>query len=166
MAYEEGVPGGVAVETFQQTATVTSIDAANRKVTLVSPAGKKTTYKAGPEVINFDRIQVGDQLKVTIAEELVVHLADKAAPAASGGTDLVALAPKGAKPGALLVSTTQFVAKVKALDLKKRRATLEFPDGEVRTFPVRKDVDLNQRKVGDEVVIRITDALAISVEKP
>ncbi len=165
-AYQEGVPGGVLVDTFKTTATVTGIETANRKVTLVSPEGKKTTYTAGPEVINFDQIRVGDQLKVTVAEQLVVYLADKGAPPATGAADLVALAPKGAKPGGLMVSTTQITAKVKAIDLKKHKATLEFPDGATKTFPVRKDVDLTQRKVGEEVVIRTTDALAISVEKP
>ena len=50
------------------TATVTGIDAASRKVTLVTPEGKKTTVKCGPEVINFDQIRVGDQLKVTVTE--------------------------------------------------------------------------------------------------
>jgi hypothetical protein len=165
-AYQEGVPGGVVVNTFKTTATVTGIDTANRKVTLVSPDGKKTVYTAGPEVINFDQIRVGDQLKVTVAEQLVVFLAEKGAPPPTGTADLVALAPKGAKPGGLMVSTTQITAKVKAIDLKNHKATLEFPDGKSQTFPVRKDVDLTQRKVGEEVVIRTTDALAISVEKP
>lgn len=44
------------------------------KVRHVSPNGKKTTYKAGPEVINFDQIQIGDQLNVTEAEQLVVYV--------------------------------------------------------------------------------------------
>lgn len=166
VAYQEGVPGGVMVETFKTTATVTAIDAANRKVTLVSPDGKKTTYKAGPEIINFDQIHIGDQLKVTVAEELVVYLADKGAPPSDAAAGLVALAPKGAKPGGIMASTVQVTAKVKSIDLKKHKATLEFPDGSTKTFAVRKDVDLTQRKVGEEVVIRSTEALAILVEKP
>ena len=60
------------VQTYEFTATVTSIDKASRKVTLVDAAGIKTTVKAGPEIINFDQIRVGDQLKITATEELVV----------------------------------------------------------------------------------------------
>jgi hypothetical protein len=46
------------------------------------------------------------------------------------------------------------------------RATLQFEDGSTKTVAVRPDVDLNKRKVGDKVVIRITEALAIRVVKP
>ena len=164
--YEEGVPGGVVVQTHKTTATVTGIDTANRKVTLVSPDGKKTTVKCGPEVINFDQIRIGDQLKVTVAEQLVIYMAKDRPPASDGEAALVALAPKGAKPGAFMANTVQVVAKVTAIDLKHQKATLQFPDGTSKTVAVRKDVDLTQRQVGEEVVIRCTEALAISVEKP
>jgi len=83
-----------------------------------------------------------------------------------GDAALVALAPNGAKPGGFMANTTQVVAKVTAIDHKHRKATLRFPDGTTRTVAVRKDVDLTQRQVGEEVVIRATEALAISVEKP
>jgi hypothetical protein len=165
-AYQQGVPGGVVVKTSKMTATVTGIDAAERKVTLVTPDGKKTTYKVGPEAINFDQIHIGDQLKITVAEQLVVSLADKEAPASDGSAALVALAPKGAKPGGLMVQTTQVTAKVAAIDLKNHKAKLELPDGTTHTFTVRPDVDLTQRKVGEEVVIRVTEAAVVSVEKP
>ena len=145
---------------------MTGIDAANRKVTLVSPDGKKTTVKRGPEAINFDQTRVGDQLKVTVAEELVVFMATDAPSQSDGAAALVALAPVGAKPGGLLADTVQVTAKVTAIDLKQHKATLQFPDGTARTVAVRKDVDLTQRKVGEEVVIRTTEALALSVEKP
>jgi hypothetical protein len=166
VATQTGVPGGIRVDTYKTTATVTDIDAADRKVTLVSPEGKKTTVKCGPEVINFDQIRVGDQLKVTVAQELVVYMAKGNPPADQGQAALVALAPKGAKPGGLMANTVQVIAKVSAIDLKHHKATLQFPDGTTRTVDVRKDVDLTQRQVGEEVVIRTTEALAILVEKP
>ena len=165
-SFQQGVPGGIVVETHKMTASVTGIDTANRKVTLVTPDGKKTTVKCGPEVINFDQIRVGDQLKVTVAEELAVFMAAEGVPPSDGAAALVALAPKGAKPEGIVASTVQVTAKVTALDLKNHKATLQFPDGTTRKVAVRKDVDLTQRKVGEEVVIRTTEALAISVEKP
>jgi hypothetical protein len=165
-SFQQGVPGGVVVATHKMTATVTGIDAANRKVTLVTPNGNKTTVKCGPEVINFDQIRVGDQLKVTVAEELAVSMAAEGAPPSDGGAVAVALAPKGAKPGGVVASTVQVTAKVTAIDLKHHKATLQFPDGATKTVAVRQDVDLTQRKVGEEVVIRVTEAVAISVQKP
>jgi hypothetical protein len=65
-----------------------------------------------------------------------------------------------------MASTVQVAAKVTAIDLKHHKATLQLPDGSSKSFDVRPDVDLTQRKVGEEVVIRFTEALALSVEKP
>jgi hypothetical protein len=85
---------------------------------------------------------------------------------ADGETAAVALAPLGEKPGVLMANTVEVTAKVEALDLEHRKATLRFPDGTSQTFSVRKDVDMTKGKIGDEVVIRTTEAMAISVEKP
>jgi hypothetical protein len=163
---EKGVPGGTVVQTYKVTATVTAIDAATRKVTLVTPDGKKSTFKAGPEVANFAQIQVGDQVKATVAEQLVVFVRKNGEPPSDGETAAVALTPLGAKPGVLMANTVEVTAKIEALDLEHRKATLRFPDGTSQTVSVRKDVDMTKGKIGDEVVIRTTEALAISVEKP
>jgi hypothetical protein len=45
-------------------------------------------------------------------------------------------------------------------------ATLAFDDGSTKTFPVRPDIDLGQRSVGEKVVFQVTEMIAISVEKP
>jgi hypothetical protein len=165
-AYAEGVAGGIVVQTLKLTATVAAIDKANRKVTLVSPEGIKQTVKVGPEAINFDQIRVGDQLKVMATEELVVQMAGEGTSPREGAAGVVALAPKGAKPGGLMAETTQVTATVTAIDRKKRTATLRFEDGSTKTLPVRSDVDLGKRKVGEKVVFQVTEMIAISVEKP
>jgi hypothetical protein len=165
-AIQRGVPGGVVVETHTITANVTRIDSESREVTLAIPGGEKTTVQCGPEVANFDQIHVGDQLKVTVTEEAAVYMAEEGAPPSSGGAAMVALAPKGAKPGGVMAATKQLTATVVALDLKQHKATLQFADGTTRKVAVREDVDLTQRKVGEKVVIRTTQAVAISMEKP
>jgi hypothetical protein len=166
VAATESIPGGSVVQTYELEATVAAIDKANRKVTLVDAAGIKTTVKAGPEVSNFDQIRVGDQLKITAAQELVVSVAGKGETPADGGAQVVALAPKGAKPGGIIVQTTRVTAKVTAIDAEHHQATLQFEDGSTRTVAVRPDVDLGKRKVGDQVVIRTTESLAIKIAKP
>ena len=95
VAAQKGVPGGVIVETYQTTATVTGIDADKRKVTLVTPDGTKTTFKAGPEVVNFNQIQIGDQVKATVVEQLVVVLRKPGEQAVDGEAAAVGLAPEG-----------------------------------------------------------------------
>jgi hypothetical protein len=166
VAIKEGVAGGTVVQTYELKATVTAIDKAARKVTLMDATGIKTTVKAGPEVVNFDQIRVGDELNITAAQELVVSLAGEGESSRDGGAQMVALAPKGAKPGAIMAETTQVTAKVTAINAEQHTATLQFEDGSTRTVAVRPDVDLSKRKIGDKVVIRTTGALAIRVVKP
>ena len=166
VAYQEGVPGGARVDTFEITATVSGVDHAKRQATLFTPDGKKTQYKAGPEVINFDQIRVGDQVKATVIEELVVYVGEKSGTRNSDGqASLVALAPKGAKPGVVMADTIEVTTRVRSVDLENHKATLEFPDGSAKTIAVRPDVKLSASDVGREVVIQVTQAVAIKVEK-
>lgn len=166
VATQEGVPGGTILETYKITATVTAVDAASRNVTLALRDGTTTVFKAGPEVVNFNQIQVGDQVKATVAEQLVVFARKNGEPANDGAAAAIALAPVGAKPGGLMANTVEVTAKVEAIDLKHRKATVRFPDGHSQTFKIRKDVDMTKARLGDEVVFRATEALAITVEKP
>jgi hypothetical protein len=166
VAVTEGVPGGTVVQTYELKATVTAIDKAARKVTLMDATGIKTTVKAGPEVANFDQIRVGDELDIIAAKELVVSVTGEGETPSDSGAQMVALAPKGAKPGAIMAETTQVTAKVTAINAEQHTATLQFEDGSTRKVAVRPDVDLSKRKVGDKVAIRTTEALAIRVVKP
>lgn len=165
-AYQEGVPGGIIVNTLDVSARVTAIDKANRKVTLLAPDGETFTVKVGPAAVNFNQVGVGDWVNLTVTEELVVYLNQGGESGNDESAALVALAPKGAQPGGLIAETTQITGTVTAIDLEKRTATLRFEDGSTKTFPVRSDVDLTKRKVGEQVVFRITEMIAISVEKP
>jgi hypothetical protein len=65
-----------------------------------------------------------------------------------------------------VAETVQITATVSAIDQENRTATLAFEDGRTKTFPVRDDIDLSQRKVGEKVVFTVTEMIAISVEKP
>jgi len=166
VAVRPGEPGGTVVQTYQETATVTGVDKATRKIMLQAPDGSQVTVKAGPEVVNFDQIQVGDQVKAKITEQLVIFVRKSGEASPEGQVTTVALAPVGAKPGVTMAETEETTAKVTAIDLKDHKATVQFQDGTFKTFKVRDDVDLTKSSVGEEVVIRTTQAVALSVEKP
>lgn len=161
-----GVAGGVMSDTYTESATVTGLDKETRQVTLTGKNGAKTTFTAGPEVANFDQIKVGDVVKATVSEELAVSVRKPGKPSEDGAGAVVAAAPLGEKPGVVVAAGGTVTAKVKSINAKKREATLTFPDGTEKTVKVRKDVKLKNYAAGDEVVIRVTQALAISVEKP
>jgi carbon monoxide dehydrogenase subunit G len=163
-AFKEGVSGGTLTQTYQTTATVAAIDPATRQVTLVAPDGSQNTFKAGPKVV-LDQIKVGDEVKVTVARELVVYLNPNDVPARTSPAAMVRATP-GVRPGVLMADTVELTATVEAVDLPKHEATLHISDGRSGTFKVRQDVDLTQVKPGAKVFIRTRAAAAIMLEKP
>jgi Cu/Ag efflux protein CusF len=165
-SYKKGVPGGVFVQTVKVTATVTAIDQVKRKATLLGDDGKKFTVQVGREAVNFDQVRVGDQVIATVTQKVVVSLDDKAASAGEGEATVMARSPKGGQPGGLAAETIQVIGTVIAIDLEKRKTTLQFEDGSTETFSVRPDLDLSRHKVGERVVFRVTEMVAIRVEKP
>lgn len=165
VAVLETPDGAIIVDTFTITATVTGIDAPNRKVTLVTPNGNKTTYKAGPNAVNFGQIATGDQVKATVTEEAAIYIGSGAPPSAMAGA-AVALAPVGSKPGGELVTTRQVTAKVTAVDAKKHKVTFELPDGSTKQVKVGSKVNLSAVKPGTNVTVQISEGLAITVARP
>lgn len=156
--------GAIIVNTMTSTATVTGIDATKRKVTLEMRKGHKTTYKCGPEVVNFDQIQIGDKVKVTYTEAAAVYIGSGAPPSGAAGAG-VALAPVGAKPGGVMVDTVRATAEVVAVDAKKHRVTLKLGDGDTKKVKVGKKVNLAAVNVGDNVTVVLSEGLAIHVEE-
>lgn len=163
---EEGVPGGVTTSVSQLVATVTAMDYTRRYVTLMDRDGRQQRLEIGPGAVNFEQVKVGDVVKVTLAEEVVIGLRHKGQPASDGGAVLAATAKKGEKPAAVTVSKAEVTATVTAIDLANHTATLTFPDGSEKVVLVRKDIDLGKYKTGQEVVIRATSLTALSVTAP
>jgi Cu/Ag efflux protein CusF len=163
-AFKKGVPGGTLTQTYQTAATVTAIDPATRQVTLAAPDGSRNTFTAGPKVV-LDQIKMGDEVKVTVARELVVYLNPNDVPVTASPAAMVRSTP-GVRPGVLTADPVELTATVEAVDLSKHEATLQISDGRSGTFKVRPDVDLAQVKPGAKVFIRITSAAAIMLEKP
>jgi hypothetical protein len=154
------------VQSVSGTATVDAIDKEKRMVTLKFADGKTQSLKLGPEVRNFDQIAVGDQVKATYAESVAIAVRKSDEKPTAATTQTVQVAPKGAKPGVIVTDTSEITAKVEAIDYTKRTVALKGPEGNVRTFSVDKSVQkFKNVKVGDEVVVRVTEALAIVVEK-
>jgi len=159
-------PGLYALETTKHTATVTGIDTAGRKVTVVTPEGKKVVIPAGSDVRNFDQIRMGDQLLIAISREAHVYMAKTGLPSPDGTLNVVSLAEKGEKPGVVAAVTSQLTGKVIELDPKKHKATVQFADGTKKRFDVRKEVDFSKVSLGEEVIFRYTEATAILIQKP
>ena len=68
----ETADGAIIVDTFMTTATVTGINADKRDVMLVAPDGRRATYKAGPDMVNFSQLQVGDSVSIQVGQGLLI----------------------------------------------------------------------------------------------
>jgi hypothetical protein len=158
--------GAIEVEALTATSKVTAVDPAKRTVTLTNDAGQTSTYKIGKKVRNFDQIKVGDEVKATLLESVAIMVSKSSAPPEAGERDLVAVAPKGAMPGVIMAKTRQITAKIVSVDPQARTVTVEGPMGGKPTIKVGPKVNLDQLQNGDDVTLRVTDALAIRVEKP
>lgn len=166
IAFTEGVPGGVIVGTLDVKAKVTAIDKAARNVTLMGPDGEEYTTEVGPNAVNFDQVMVGDMLNVTLTRELVVYLDDAGLSGPDGAAGVIAGAPKGDKPAGLVVDAIQATATITEIDTINRTATVQFEDGNFQTLPVRDDIDMSLRKVGEKVVFQSTELIEITVKTP
>jgi hypothetical protein len=164
-SFELGVPGGIDVATTTYTAKVVSVSMPTREVVLDLPDKTRETVECGPQVVNLDQIQAGDEVKVTLAEHVAVSMGSEF-DLPDNSTGLVAVAPRGAQPGAIMARTKQVTATVVSIDAERHIAVLQYPDGKTRQIAVRPDVDLSKRHVGEKVVFRTTDLILIRVDKP
>ena len=109
---------------------------------------------------------VGDEVKATLLEAVAVAVSKSNAAPDASGRDLVAVAPKGAMPGVIMAKTRQITAKIVSVDPQARTVTVEGPAGGTPTIRVGPKVNLNGLQKGDDVTLRVTDALALGVERP
>ncbi len=165
-AGQEAMRGGVVIDEVSAIATVQSVDASNRVVVLQRPDGSLVTYECGPEVINFDQIQVGDQVTAQVAEAVAIGLVKGGLPPMAGTANVIVRAPLGEKPAGKMVDTLGFTAKVMSVDKLNREVTLQMVDGKTRTVMVGPGIKLSGIKPGNDVGVRLTRAFMIAVTAP
>ena len=159
-------PGVVVADVATLTASVEAIDYEKRMVTLKGPEGNMVTVRVGSEVKNFDQIRQGDRVVVEHFESVALFVWQSGDAPSATGVEVVEVARPGEKPAGLVVDTTEITASVEAIDYAKRTVSLKGPQGDIRIIKVGPNVErFDQVKQGDQVVVRHTEALAISVQK-
>ena len=66
----------------------------------------------------------------------------------------------------VMTRTAEITDKIEAIDAATRTITIEGVSGHAKTVKAGPKVDLSVLKAGDDLRLRITEALAIVVEKP
>ena len=147
------------------TATIQAIDATAKTITLKDETGTEDTYSVGPEVKRFNVLKVGDTVKMTYYESVVLvvrkpgetPVATASEPAITRGT--------GALPGATMAVQDKMTVTVKAIDPAVPSVTVTTDDGRTVTRKIDDKKVLDGLKVGDHVDITYTRALLTSVER-
>lgn len=158
-------PGKASAEQIVDvTAMIVGIDRTTRDITLRGPKGNWVVVTAGPEVKNFDQMNVGDQVHARYSEALVLEL--------KKGNDLAVTrteeksaqgATPGAQPHGVAGRRITVVADVIGVDRTTKTVTLKGPQLTV-DVKVEDPDQLRRIKKGDQVYATYTQALAMVVE--
>jgi Cu/Ag efflux protein CusF len=163
-------PGkAMATQTTKASATVVSLDAGTRTVSLKTATGKVFDLVAGPEVRNFDQIKVGDLVAAEYVQALSLEL-KKRSPGSSAAAapaptvdESSARTAKGEKPGVAGGRQVTALADVVAVDTKNQLVTLRGPRGNQVDLNVQDPAQLKNIKKGDQVEVVYTEAVALMV---
>ena len=148
-----------------KTFTIVAIDQSSRLVTLRDDQGVSETIACGPEVKRFDALKVGDKVTFRYHESLVHAIRKAGAPAAPSAGAAITRAP-GDKPGGTISAEMTATVTINAIDPAVPSVGITTSDGRKMSFKVEDRKNLEGVKVGDQVEITYTQALAVSVSAP
>ncbi|MCU0560816.1 MAG: hypothetical protein MUD16_11585 [Desulfobacterales bacterium] len=161
-----GKPGVVVTDVLEVRAVVEAIDPAKRLLKLKGSQGRSFSLKADASIKNLQNIKRGDRVRVDLIESIAVSVRRSDQPPNAAEARLVSVAPKGAKPAILLAETVQMAAVVEAVDLKAHALAIRERSGARKTVAVdRSFKKLGEIRKGEDVILRMTEALAIRIEK-
>jgi Cu/Ag efflux protein CusF len=147
------------------TATVQAIDTTGRTITLRDSSGQEDKYVVGPEVKRFNELKVGDTVKTTYYESVVLQVRKAGEKPGPTSTDAAVTPGTGALPAATTSVQEKMTVTVKAIDPNLASVTVTTPDGRTVTRKVENKKNLDGVKVGDLIDITYTRALLASVER-
>ena len=161
-AKPEGVSYGTVVTAHGK---IVKVDKAMKEVTLELPEGRRVTIVV-QNPYNLEAAKVGEPFVAHYYEVVTIRKKKpgESVPSASlkGG---IATARPGAVPGAVSEVHIRLLVTVDAIDEANGTVTVRAPDGTVETVKARNPKNLKRLKVGDELVISISRAIGITLEK-
>jgi hypothetical protein len=165
-AEKDAKPSFQASQMTEITATVATINHETREVTLRDEDGNEVSFVAGDVARNLDQVQVGDIVTAAYEERISVQVFENdGMEPDSAELAAMARAEKGEMPGGAVVDTKIVTAVVEDINIEANTFKLRGPQGEVKEFTARNPENLKRAEVGDLVVMTVTDAVAISVER-
>ena len=152
-------------ETLTTTAQVQAVDLQNRQLTLKNQEGEVFTVDVPPEVRRLAEIKAGDLIVTEYRQALAVGFSktDSGGIRSRRESVNVERAGKDQSPGGVARKNVTIVANIIAIDRAKRRVTLKGAERAV-VVTASEDINLDDLKVGDEILAEYLQELAIRVE--
>ena len=163
-----GASGQAPITKFSSTsatATIQAIDTTTRTLTLRDQSGQEDKYSVSPDVKRFDELKVGDTVKMTYYESIVLQVRKAGEKPGPTSTDAAATAGTGALPSKTTAVQEKMTVTVKAIDPTLPSVTVTTPDGRTVTRKVENKKNLEGVNVGDLVDITYTRAVLTSIER-
>jgi hypothetical protein len=144
---------------------IVEVNKAKKLVTLEGPAGRKVTLRV-ENPYNLAAAKVGEPVVARFYEVVTIRKKKpgESVPSASL-KEGIATARPGEVPGAIVARQLSLTVSVAAIDKANGTVTVKAPDGTIEKVKARNPKNLEHLKVGDELVVTLSRAIAISLEK-
>ena len=152
-------------KTISSTATISAIDSTSRTITLRNKDGEEDIYSVSPAVNRFDEFKVGDSVRTTYVESIVLQVRPANAVAGPTSTTGAVTPGTGALPSGTVAVQDKMTVTVKSIDADAPSITVTTPDGRTVTRQVEVKKNLEGVKVGDQIDITYTRAVLMSIER-
>src|SRR6478735_813758 len=155
-------------DSVEATATVEAIDQSTRIVRLRAANGRAWVMQASPDVRNIGQIKPGDLVKVRYTEAIAAEVVKPGIGVTStGATTTLQRADTGKLPGATDTVSMKGGVKVASVDTANNIVDVTVSDSTMRRLKIadpKAQEFICGLRVGDEVQLTFSEALAVSVE--
>lgn len=149
---------------ISSTATIQAIDATARTVTLKDQNGQEEMFTLGPSVERFSELKVGDSVKTTYYESVVLQVRKAGGTPGATSTSGAVTPGTGARPAGTMGVQDKMTVTVKSIDVDTPSITVTTSDGRTVTRKVEDRKNLEGVSPGDLVDITYTRAVLMSIE--
>jgi hypothetical protein len=144
---------------------IAEVDKAKKQVVLEGPEGRKVTLAVN-NPYNLNAAKVGAPVVTRFYEVVTIRKKrpGEVVPSASL-KEGVATAKPGGLPSAVGEQQASVLVSVAAIDEANGTVTIKASDGTVEKVKARDPKNLKQLKIGDDLVVTLDRAIAISLDK-
>ena len=160
-------PSFHASQSMMVNAVVEAINHETREVRLRRSDGEIIEFVASEEARNLGQVEVGDIVNAEYVHSVSIEVVanDEGFEPDAGQAGAMARTKEGEMPGVAAINTQVATAVVEEINIEANTFKLKGVDGTVNEYTARNPENLKRAKVGDLVVMTVTDAVAITVEE-